>query len=689
MKTSQLLACALLPLAAAAQTARPAAAAPGGTSSVSSSSVGMSSAVPEGTYITLGKVEVSASTLGARSTDLLTSVTVIGSDQLENESVDYPLELLNKIPGVYLTDFNQGIITADVSMRGFNGEGSSPHLRLLVDGVPHNLNDGYNDLGAVFPLEIERVEVVKGTADPRFGLNAVAGSLNIQTHQVFAGQKLKVMAGDFGTFEAQALAGFRHGGFTQTYFAGYRESDGYRDHSAIEKHSFAGKWFYSGPDERWRLGFSARVHEFEAEAPGYLSRADAAARPTASPAFSSTDGGTMENQQFSLHGDAQLGAGLTASAKLYRHESLRHRFVRFTATVSQQERIADETHDGATLAARWKPATTGRVLFPLIVDGGVEFHRQDVLNQRFATANRVRSATTRNHHYDLENTGGFLSADVRPAAWLRVVGAVRADTFDGEFLNRASGARTPILDFGTIWQPKLSVAVQPHRATQLYASYGRAFQIGAGAAAYGAKPLDASKNDGYELGLRTTPHRDLTFRVAVWRQTATDEVRLKPDNSGDSENIGETKRDGVDFEATWRAHARLTLWAAYTVQKGKFVDPGRTPADLALRGKEIDHIPDFTLKAGLDATLTKALSLSVSLIGQGDYHLLPANNTEQFGDYTLVNADLRYRWKQTTFGLHVKNALNQRYGYVWNDGTQSLFSPGDARALLGSVSFEF
>ena len=643
-------------------------------------------AAPDGTYITLGKVEVAATALGARSTDLLTSVTVIGTDQLENESVDYPLELLNKIPGVYLTDFNQGVITADVSMRGFNGEGSSPHLRLVVDGIPHNLNNGYNDLGAIFPLEIERVEVVKGTADARFGLNAVAGSLNIHTHQIFTGQKLKLLAGGFGALEAQGLAGFRTGGFSQTYFAGYRRSDGYREHSELEKHTFAGKWFYSGRDDRWRLGFSARVHAFEADAPGYISRAEAAATPRLSPVFSNTDGGTMDNLQFSLHGDAQLTPELSASAKIYRHEVQRHRYVRFTAAGSQQERVEDEMHTGAVFTTRWKPSSLS---LPLTVDAGAEYHEQDALNQRYATAARIRSATTRDQHYDLENTGAFVSADVRPATWLRVVGALRADTFDGELLNRVTSARTPIIGYGTIWQPKLSVSVTPRPGTQLYASYGRAFQIGAGAAAYSTKPLEASKNDGYELGARITPLKDITLRVAFWRQTATDEVRLKPDNSGDSENVGETKRDGVDFEATWRAHARLSLWAAYTVQKGKFVNPGSRPADLALKGKEIDHIPDFTLKAGADAELTKALSLSVSLIGQGDYHLLPANNLEKFGDYTLVNADLRYRWKKATLGLHLKNAFNRRQSYVWNDGTQTLFSPGDARALLGSVSYEF
>ena len=361
----------LLPLAAGAQTA-PASPPPAA-----------------GTYITLGRYEVAASKFGAQSTDLLTSVTVIGADQLENESTDYTLELLGKIPGVTLTDFNQGVITADVSLRGYNGEGSSPHLRLLIDGLPANLNNGYNDLGPIFPLEIERIEVVKGTADPRFGLNAVAGSVNVHTFQSFVGQKLKLMAGSFGVQEGQALAGYRSGKFSQTYFAGYRRSDGYRDHSTLEKHSFAGKWFLAGAADRWRLGLSARVHDFDADGPGYLSYADSRRTPTASPAFSSTDGGTQENSQFSLHGDAQFAPTVTASAKVYRHDVQRHRFVRFTAAGAQQERLENELHSGAMFTTQWRPTDLG---LPLTVDAGAEFHRQDArqpaLRHRYAQPHR-------------------------------------------------------------------------------------------------------------------------------------------------------------------------------------------------------------------------------------------------------------------------------------------------------------
>ena len=125
------------------------------------------------------------------------------------------------------------------------------------------------------------------------------------------------------------------------------------------------------------------------------------------------------------------------------------------------------------------------------------------------------------------------------------------------------------------------------------------------------------------------------------------------------------------------------------MQKGKYVNPGKTPADAALRGKKIDHIPGFTFKSGADIELTKPLTLAVSVMSQGDYYLTPNNATGQFGDYVIANADLRYRWQKATFGLHLKNAFNRYHEYVWHDGAQSLHSPGDARAVLGSVSFEF
>lgn len=640
--------------------------------------------LPDGPALVLGKYVVTAGSTGSKASDLLTSVTLVGSDQLHSESVDYSLEVLNKVPGLTLTDFNQGVITADISIRGFNAEGSMPHLRLLVDGIPHNLNSGYNDLGPIFPLEMQSIDVVKGTIDPRFGFNAIAGAVQVHTRQELVGGKIKVLAGDYNTLEAQAIAGFKNRGFSQTYFTGYRQNDGYRDHARIEKHSFAGKWFYTAGEGRWRVGLIARLHEFESDAPGYLTRADAEANPRASAPYASGDGGDQENKKVSVHADGKLSSDLNASLKIYNNDVLRHRFVRFSATTAQQERVEDETHRGGILSAHWKPSA---LAFPVSVEAGVERHEQDAVNQRYRTTDRVRQATTRDHEYELDNTGAFVGFHAQPQSWLRLQGGLRADRFAGEMLNRQNNVRTPIIPYGTIWQPKLGASFQVHPTTQLYASYGRAFQIGSGSAAYATKPLDYSRNDGYEAGIQFVPRKDVSFRAAFWRQTATDEVRLKADGSGDSENVGETRRQGVDLELSWKAHALAEMWAGWSLQSARLTEPGLTQP--ALKGKFLDHVPDQSVKIGVDSKYTEALSSSLWLYGQDAYYLTSDNTTGRFGGYIVVNADVRYRWKKATFGLHVKNISDEGYEYVWHDGVQTLHSPADGRTFLGTVSFEF
>jgi iron complex outermembrane receptor protein len=168
---------------------------------------------------------------------------------------------------------------------------------------------------------------------------------------------------------------------------------------------------------------------------------------------------------------------------------------------------------------------------------------------------------------------------------------------------------------------------------------------------------------------------------------ATDEVRLKADGSGDSENVGKTKRQGVDLELSWKAHVWAEIWSAWSVQSAEFVQPG--PAELHLRGKELDHVPDQSVKLGIDSRFTEAFSTSIWLYGQDAYFLTPDNATGRFGGYVTVNADLRYRWKKATFGVHGKNVTDEYYEYVWHDGAQTLHSPADGRTFLATVSFEF
>lgn len=133
--------------------------------------------------LTLGTVDIKASATGpmpARS--VFSSVDILGASLVQDQHVDYSWELFSRAPGVQVTQFKQGTDAGRFSFRGFNGEGRINAVKLLIDGIPSNDNaGGMPFLDAVFPLDIEAVEIVRGTNDPRHGLNNIAGNANVLT----------------------------------------------------------------------------------------------------------------------------------------------------------------------------------------------------------------------------------------------------------------------------------------------------------------------------------------------------------------------------------------------------------------------------------------------------------------------------------------------------------------------------
>ena len=64
-------------------------------------------------------------------------------------------------------------------MRG----GESRFARILVDGVPVNQPGGGFDFGSALPLELERLEVVRGAASSLYGTDALAGVIHLVTRR--------------------------------------------------------------------------------------------------------------------------------------------------------------------------------------------------------------------------------------------------------------------------------------------------------------------------------------------------------------------------------------------------------------------------------------------------------------------------------------------------------------------------
>lgn len=640
----------------------------------------------QGTRFILGEVTeivISGNQRGDRA-EIPGSVDLLNRDQLRDEHVNLTMDLFKKVPGVSFYRFNQGIISADITIRGFNAEGTAPSTKLLIDGIPSNLHVGVPEMDALFPIEIDNIEVVKGTNDPRYGLMNIAGNINMTSRRDVA-TEFEVLGGSFNTTEVQAYHGAESGALSQHYFVGHRRTDGYRDNSGLDKTALSGKWFYDVSDNL-NIGLIARYSDFSADAPGYLSREEARATPTRSYAFSATDGGDKTTQHLSLHADYALNQQWRWNTKLYLQNFERHRWVRFTAQDAQQERYEDEDQRGLISTLSWRPSEHRLVNF------GVDYNTQDNLHQRLSSNNRQRTGQVlRNHQFDFDVLGGYLQWQEDITTRLRLITGLRADRLYGDFVDRNSGARRDIMDYGTIWQPKVSALYQLTDRMDLFANAGRSFQTGIGAGAYAAPgdDLNVSVNDGWDVGVSYQPIDALSMRLSRWRQTASDEVVAKPDGSGDFENAGETARDGWELAIRLWPSEALSIWGSYSLQEAVLTDPG--PANAALRGNELDHIPAYTASLGLEYRYEQwKATLFTSM--QGDYELDSSNDRGRYGDYVLTDLTLLRTMSWGSISFRVNNVFDRYYEYAWHDvffSGENLFSPGVERSFDVALAWRF
>lgn len=611
-------------------------------------------------------------------TDLVGSVDIITKEELAYEHVNDTLELFNKAPGVYLSRYNQGVINTDVAIRGFAGDGVTPHAKLLVDGIPSNYHNGYNELDQLFPLSIDSISLFKGTSDPRYGLFNIAGNYNVYTRQDEA-KEIEVNYGSFNTLEAQGYAGFSTGNLTHSYTAGYRTGEGYRDHTDLDKYALAGTWELAFDGSK-TIKLIARHANYEGDSPGYLTKDEARRDPEQSASFANQDGGDKTTNHLSVHWDQAIYKNLDWSVKSYVQNFERQRWVRFSQVGSLRDRFDDQTMWGFISTLDWA------FTHDFYLQWGIDYESQDILEQRFNTIGQARVRDTasprRNLEYDFNHYGTYFMLGYEPNDQLKTNVSVRADRLEGDLFNHITNQEQSMFDFDTILQPKFNIVYAPFDTVNLFFNIGRSFQHPVSSAAYGT--IDVSINDGWEIGTQWSPSEKLSLRFSYWEQEASDEFIIDP-NSGASQNVGETERRGIDLALNGTITSALSYWSNISFIDSEIINT--SAANVANTGNELRSIPEFTASLGVNYQVTPKFVTRLHLDAQGDYYVNETNLGGQFGDYTILSASADYDLNWAVVKFQLNNITDEFYEYVFdfgNAGTATIHSPGDG--INGSVS---
>ncbi|WP_277372617.1 TonB-dependent receptor [Pseudomonas sp. AA-38] len=654
--------------------------------------------------ISLGELYVTPKESGTLRTDnILTSVDIMGSDKIEDKNVMNSWELLGQMPGIQLTETRMGAESGKVTFRAFNGEGYINGIKTLIDGIPSNVNSGNQRfIDMIFPLELDYIEVVRGTNDPRYGLHNIGGNVNMVTRQGGNYTDGRVTYGSFDTREVQLAVGHEQGNFAQNYFLAKQDSQGFREHSESNKYSLGGKWFVSDDEQSMKLGVIARLYHHQAEEPGFLTAEQLAASRTRSPAKNANDGDDRDMKQLSLHADFQLSDALALSNKLYYNSYDDDRKVTFTdypvGNAPRQRRQWQERQTGMLSNLTWRAHEM------LTLDGGINYEQQNNEYRRyrynFSIPTDFDAAPARiqnDDHYTLYNTGAYVQAIIQPIEQLKIIPAYRVDTFSGN-TELANGTKAELQDYGWIRQPKLSVVYSITPDINVYANWGRTFQIltGSDKPAYltpGQAAFKPSINTGKEVGVKFKPFADSEARIAVWQQDATDEVANMP-STGTTVGLGETRRRGVDMQLTVQVNKQWTLWGSHAIQEAKVVS-AFTAGGQSLAGKEVFSTPRYISNLGADYQFNDAWRFGLQARAQGDYYIDELNQQGKYGGFAVLDANVRYQLSDTTsLDLQLKNLTDRDYEYVWFDNffwggdDQPMFSPAPGRSAYLSVNMK-
>jgi iron complex outermembrane receptor protein len=653
--------------------------------------------------LTLGKVDVHQHTEGQLTAhQVLTSVDVLGADQIEDKNVSHSWELLGQMPGIQLTETRQGAESGKVSFRAFNGEGYLNAIKTLIDGVPSNVNSGNQRfIDMLFPLEVSYIEVVRGTNDPRYGLHNIGGNVNFGTRQGGNYTDGRFGYGSYNTRDAQLAIGRENNGFAQNYFIGTQASDGYRDHDSSRKYAIGGKWFYGNLDDGMRIGLTARAYHHEADEPGFMTAEELRTDRRGSQLRNANDGDDRDMRQIGVHMDLKLADTLFLGSKLYYNRYEDDRRVTFsdlpTGNAPRQRRVWDEMQTGMLTTLTWQAGAT------LTLEGGVNVEHQDngYIRERFSYAEPTDFSATparvqNNDRHTFDNYGAYVQAIYQPIDALKIVPAYRVDRFDGD--TRLPGGITgPLQRYGTIDQPKLSVVYAFNDSTNVYANWGRTFQVltGSTAPAYltpGQGAMNPSTNTGMELGMKFSPFAGSQARIAVWQQDAANEVSNMP-ATGTTVTLGKTRRRGVDAQISAQVGEKWTVWASHAYQEAKIERDGRD-ASLSLEGREVAATPRYISNIGLDFQATEALQLGLQGRAQGDYYLEERNVAGKYGGFAVLDLSARYdinpRW---SVDVQMKNATDRQYAYAWYDSffweqPQPMFSPAAGRSFFVALNMK-
>lgn len=597
----------------------------------------------------LDPVVVTATRSPQAGNRLPVAMIVITREDIDRSAAVHIADLLRTVGAAQVTDLYGDGTGAVVDLRGF-GESAHSNTLVLVDGRRLNNPDlASPNLNSISLKDVERIEIIQGSAGTLYGDQAVGGVINIITREPdSSAASLEAAAGSYDGRHVRGSGSFvdesRH--WSLRLSGEGRESDNYRDHSALDYRNFLGRAGYS-----YRSGAvfleGSRIEE-DLLTPGGLNAAEAEANRRQSGANYANDFTDTDTTLYRL-GWQQSFSG---SWKLLSDITRRRSNGNFRTSSVFGPAAADSRQERDIVSIN--PRLAGEAATPwgsALITAGIDAQRASYeLSSSIGPQNNVQ-----------RQRDAYAQAIVPLPARLEVTAGARLARVDNAVYDNYNFPQTfPFHD--TEHSLEAGLAWKPDAASRLFLHYDRNFRFAKVEefTYIGFPPvtnqvsLKTQHGDSYELGASRSWSK-IELKGTLYRLELRDEIAYDP-NTFSNLNIDRTRRNGVIVEAGWQTLDQLRLSVS-----GHYLDPKITGGSFT--GKDIPLAAHRTGRFAADVQWTSSLSTHLEVLGTGPraYAADYDNSLGELPGFAVVNLGLAAQWTHWGVNARLNNLLDQRY----------------------------
>lgn len=614
----------------------------------------------------LDAVIVTASREPELARDADADVSVITADEIEKNHYANVAEAVKRVPGVIVGGHGangQSSISDNIIING------TDKVVVLVDGMRVNTNGSSLtsiDLGALGSMDnIERIEVLKGSASNLYGSEAMGGVIQIFTKKPEEDTVRTKLTLSGGSYDSENYRIYNEGrtkdGFFWTVGAQKELQGDYKDGWGrhVINHLNAESWnVKAGQDFGDDSSLVFQYNRYQSD----YTRPDSGTNDTLA------DKGKKDNERMNLQYRSQINDRLSNQLSLYRNE----------LQINDNYNNAGITnYSGHTDMAIRTTGVSDQLTYAMdnqTITGGFDWYKEklsryqgtyvDMIGNELPIAGLAGKSITTTAFY-IQDQWNITDR------WSLTPG-VRVDHNS---------------QFGTHTSPSLSVGYDADDRTHYYASWKEFFiapnlyQLYHNA--YGNPNLDPSTGWTAEIGVSRQFSDTLSGSISFFHQHAKNMVTWISENPywtvGHYQNTGEMDQDGVNLSLQKKAGEHFDLNLGYSY----------IHADVS-NSLVLGNLPKHRLTVGADYHNG---GLTVNLDGTGvmDRYCKAGSIMEDYASYWVWDLAADYKMDNgfTVFG-RVNNIFDQFYTDIGTsyDPNGSWFSaPG--RNFVAGVSYEF